>query len=235
MTTPAPVAIVTGAGSGIGREVARLLGARGYRLVLAGRRPEPLRRTAALVASSEVSTRPTNMGDPAQAVALVDHAVERFGRLDALVNNAGFASMQAIAAHTPESIRRIFDTNTIGPIAAIARAWRTFECLGRGCVVNVSSYATVDPFPGLGVYAAAKAGLNLIAQACANEGRSCGIRAFAVAPGAVETPLLRALFSEADLPRTRTLTPEAVAAVIVACVVGERDAENGRTIVLPSP
>jgi NAD(P)-dependent dehydrogenase (short-subunit alcohol dehydrogenase family) len=69
-------------------------------------------------------------------------------------------------------------------------------------------------------------------MSCATEGREHGIRAFCIAPGAVETPMFRAFMPEAEFPRSRTLAPEAVARVIVECAAGRRDGENGRTIVL---
>jgi 3-oxoacyl-[acyl-carrier protein] reductase len=101
-------------------------------------------------------------------------------------------------------------------------------------IVNVSSVSAIDPFPGLSIYGATKGAINALTRGCANEGRDVGIRAFAVAPGAVETAMLRAIASEEQLPRTATLTPEQVAGVIVACAVGERDEENGGVIVVPS-
>jgi NAD(P)-dependent dehydrogenase (short-subunit alcohol dehydrogenase family) len=95
--------------------------------------------------------------------------------------------------------------------------------------------ATTDPFPGFFIYAAAKAGVNLMAKSCAKEGREFGIRAFSVAPGAVETPMLRALFSEVQLPPEKCLSPDDVAKVVVECIAGERDTQNGETIFIPSP
>lgn len=237
--TPAsarPVAVVTGAGSGIGLAVSRRLAAAGYDLMMVGRRESLLWDAAALMpAPCRVEVFAADVGDPASARALVDAAVRRFSRLDALINNAGFAPMLPIAQAREADIRAIFDVNVIGPANAIAQAWPIFARQKRGVIVNVSSYATVDPFPGLGVYSAAKAGLNLLAKACVNEGSSLGIRAFSVAPGAVETPMLRSIFDAQVLPKERTLDPDQVARVIEDCVLGRRDAENGRTILVPSP
>jgi NAD(P)-dependent dehydrogenase (short-subunit alcohol dehydrogenase family) len=96
--------------------------------------------------------------------------------------------------------------------------------------VNVSSIATVDPFPGFFAYAASKAALNLMTASAAKEGANVGIRAFAVAPGAVETPMLRASFDAKAVPPEACLEPESVARVIVACATGLRDADSGRVI-----
>ena len=94
--------------------------------------------------------------------------------------------------------------------------------------------ATVDPFPGLGVYAASKAALASLTRSLHNEGASHGIRAFSVAPGAVETKMLRQLFSTDQLPTDQTLEPAAVAEVVVGCIRGEREDDRGQTILLPS-
>lgn len=237
-----PVAIITGAGSGIGREAAIQLAGRGYALTLAGRTLGRLQETARLTGLpiAEVFCLVADVGDQAQAVGIVDATVQRFGRLDVLINNAGYAPPAPIEGKTPEKIRAIFDINAVGPATMIARAWPIFKAQApragaRHVVVNVSSYATVDPFPTLFAYAAAKAGVNLMARSVANEGRLYKTFGFAVAPGAVETDMLRAIVDRDTLPERMTLKPADVARVIVECVAGTRDAQNGQVIYLPSP
>lgn len=238
---PTPVAIVTGAGSGIGRATALALGREGFHVVLVGRRADLLEGTASLMPPEAESVAvPLDVADPASAHVMVTACLGRFGRLDVLVNNAGQAPLLPIDRTTPEVIQQVYMTNAVGPACAIARAWTVFRRqhaerrMGRlgHCVVNVSTYGTWDPFPGFFAYAGSKASLNLMARSCAKEGREIGVRAFAVAPGAVETPMLRAIFSEQTLPASRCLAPEDVAAEIVACVEGERDDKNGQTIFL---
>lgn len=229
-----PVALVTGAGSGIGREVSRQLAERGWALALAGRRREALEETARLVRTPTLVV-PTDVGDALAARRMVESAVARFGRLDALINNAGYAPMVPVDRHTPELLRDVFNINAVGPAAAVAGAWETFRRQGGARVVFVSSYATRDPFPGFFGYASAKAAVNMLARTTAGEGRAIDVKAFAVAPGAVETSMLRSIIPADVLPTRRTLAPEAVARVIVECAVGERDHENGTVIYLPSP
>lgn len=228
------VTIITGAGSGIGRVCAVMLARRGHRLVLAGRRREALEETAS-EAQNDSLVLTADVGDPGSPSAIIDAAIERFGRIDALVNNAGHAPLRDIGETTPEIVEEVFRINAHGPANLIAKVWPIMRRQGGGRIVNVSSMAASDPFPGLFAYAAAKASVELMVKSCASEGRSHGIRAFAVAPGAVETAMLRANFSEKQVPKNRCLSPDDVAAVIVACVVGERDADNGKTIRLPSP
>ena len=102
-------------------------------------------------------------------------------------------------------------------------------------MVNVSSMATVDPYPGLSVYAASKAALESLTRSIAVEGREHGIRSFSVVLGAVETAMLRSVVSEAQLPREKTLEPRDVAEVVMACVEGRHDSRNGGAVPVPSP
>ncbi|MBX3402072.1 MAG: SDR family oxidoreductase [Phycisphaeraceae bacterium] len=240
------VALITGGGSGIGRALARTLVAEGWSVAITGRRVEALRETASLTADpNRVLVLASDVSDPAAAAEVVKATVERFSRLDALINNAGGAPLAPIDKTTPAMLQECFAVNALGPGYLIATAWPEFKrqadaarTLGgppRATVVNVSSMATKDPFAGFFAYAAAKAAVNLMAQSCAKEGRAIGIRAFAVAPGAVETPMLRANFNEKMIPPARALDPAAVADTIAACLRGERDADNGQVIWVPSP
>ncbi len=233
-----PVAVLTGAGSGIGRSVAIMLGDRGWRLVLAGRREDALRETGGLLAGGEGERWVAVSADVSKTEdceRLIRVARERFGRLDGLVNNAGYAPLRAMGEIGADEIERIYRVNTVGPTHLVRAAWADLARGKTPRVVSVSSIASRDPFPGLGVYGGAKAALNLLAYAWTREGESIGLRAFCVAPGGVETAMLRAIVSEADMPGDRCLTPEDVAGVIVACLVGERDEDAGRTIFLPGP
>lgn len=243
------VAIVTGAGSGIGREIAVQLASRGFRLVLAGRRPDPLRETGRLceggVGGSDVGEGHqwiavgTDVSKMEQVERLVDMSADRFGRIDALINNAGWTGIKPIEQHSPEEIREIFEVNALGTVWAIARGLPVMLSQDpdgggtgreRGVIVNVSSMATADPFPGLSVYGSAKASVEAICLGIRNEHGDNLIRAHAVAPGAVETGLLRSIVSEESLPRAMAMSPAEVAGVVVGCVLGEAGVANGETV-----
>jgi NAD(P)-dependent dehydrogenase (short-subunit alcohol dehydrogenase family) len=233
----ASVAIVTGAGSGIGRGAAGLLAAAGWRVALVGRGRAALERVARDAGSSAAERTlvlARDVGRPDDARAIVVETVARWGRLDALVSNAGTAPVRDIEATDEALLAEVFAVNAFGPALAIARAWPTFVRQRSGVIVNVSSMAAVDPFPGFFVYAASKAAVASLVRSAAREGAAIGVRAYAVAPGAVETPMLRAIVSEDDLPRSATLDPAGVARVIVECVLGHRPEPSGSTILMPS-
>jgi NAD(P)-dependent dehydrogenase (short-subunit alcohol dehydrogenase family) len=234
------VAIVTGAGSGIGRAVCERLADLGYRLTLVGRREPALQATLDWIAEHvgdppAAMVVPADVADMVQAESVIDLTVQEWGRVDALVNNAGVLDSRPIERTDEDLLYRTFAANTFGPAYLVARAWPIMLRQRTGCIVNVTSMATVDPFPGLAVYAASKSALESLTRSIRAEGGDHGIRAFSVGPGAVETPMIRGLFSEAELPPDRTLDPAEVAEIIVTCVQGGLDERQGQTILVPSP
>ena len=234
------VAIVTGAGTGIGREISAQLAEVGYRVVLVSRSSAHLEATAAEI-NKRVSEPPKTLIVPAdltnhqQASSIVDQAMNEFGHVDVLVNNAAVAPSVPIEEATGDLLSQTFSLNSFAPALLVANLWKVFQQQNDGCVVNISSMATIDPFDGLSIYAASKAALESLTRSIVNEGRPWGISAYAIAPGAVETPMLRTLISKDQLPSEKTLSPAAVGKVVVQCVMGQRTDDLGRTIVLPSP
>lgn len=242
---PAPpvsrrVALITGAGSGIGRAISLALAQEGYFLALVGRRADALAQTldAARDGRDARDTGmliPADVSDPARASAAVHRCIDEAGVLDVLVCNAGLGTLAPIAQTSMDLVEQTMRINALAPAAMVLAAWPAFtaqHAAGRAsaCVVHISSMACIDPFPGFFAYASSKAAMSMQAASIAKEGGAIGVRAFALAPGAVETSMLRAAFDEQAISTADTLPPEAVAKVVMACVRGERDADNGRVI-----
>lgn len=234
------IAIVTGASSGIGRQTSILLASEGYHLALVGRDQHKLNQTAQMAHESsavDISLEPiqTDLCDPQAAGTVITTILKKFGRIDALANVAGYAPMMPIEQVTPTMWQKVVDTNLSSIVNLTAAVWPIFNQQNGGIIVNVSSMASIDPFPGLSIYATAKAAVNMFTRCTAQEGADVGIKAVAIAPGAVETPMLRSLFDEATLGPDQTLDPKTVAQIIVECITGNRPFDPGQTILLPSP
>lgn len=231
-----PSAIITGAGSGIGRAIAVDLSRSGYSLTLAGRRPEALDATRAVCsATAAIRCISCDLADSVSAESLVDGHVQHFGGLDVLVNNAGVGEVRPLGQITSADISRALNTNTLSAACTTARAWPTWVAQRSGCLINIASMAVFDPFPGFFAYAASKAALAMMAVSAAKEGAAHHIRAFAICPGAVETDMLRASFTSDIIPTAACLLPADVSHVVMQCISGDRDADNGRAIPLLSP
>jgi NAD(P)-dependent dehydrogenase (short-subunit alcohol dehydrogenase family) len=205
-----PLAMVTGASAGLGRELARALAARGWSLVLDARTPGPLRATAAeLGRDAWVEALPGDVADPAHRAELAA-AVASLGELDLLVNNAselGPSPLPPLASYPLDALARVLDVDVVAPIAltqlllpALARA--------GGTVLNVSSDAAVEAYPGWGGYGAAKAALDHLAAVLAVEEPGLGVYAFD--PGDMRTAMHQRAFPGEDIsdrPEPETVVP----------------------------
>ncbi|MCX5639441.1 MAG: SDR family NAD(P)-dependent oxidoreductase [Planctomycetota bacterium] len=230
-----PITIVTGAGSGIGRALAINLAARGHALTLVGRTESKLHETLTACGTCAGGTPiviTCDLANSAAAHAVIDRTIAERGGLDNLVNCAGVAPRAPIEATDDDLLEEVFFHNAFAPAFLIARAWPHFKERMAGCVVNVSTLGTSDPFTGFFAYAASKSALDSFTRSMHVEGSKLGIRAFCVNMGSIDTPMLRRNFPEEVLPKAMTLSPEVAAQVIVDCIEGQRDADRGNTIIV---
>jgi NAD(P)-dependent dehydrogenase (short-subunit alcohol dehydrogenase family) len=186
------VALVTGAGTGIGRGVALVLAEHGAGIVLAGRRPEPLEDTARDIEAlgRRALVVPTDVTELDQCERLVDRAVNEFGRLDILVNNAGGSTTKPIAAWSPEEWHQVVDLN-LGSVWFLSRlAAEPMLAQGKGAIVNISSGSSLFAFPIGAPYGASKAAVNNLTASMAAAWTPRGVRVNALAVGAVRTQML---------------------------------------------
>jgi len=205
-----PVALITGASAGLGREIARALAGRGWSLVIDARNPEPLREIAAeLGARTWVDAVPGDVADPDHRAALAS-AVSSFDGLDLLVNNAselGPSPMPAVADYPLDALRHVYEVDVVAPVALVQLLLPALTA-ADGAIVNVSSDAAVEAYPGWGGYGGAKAALDHTTAVLAVE--QPALRIYAVDPGDMRTDMHQRAFPDEDIsdrPEPATAVP----------------------------
>ena len=217
------VAIVTGGGSGIGRETAKMLAAEGAQVVVAGRRQAPLDETVAVIADAggKAVARVADMANATDPAALAAWTIATFGRVDILINNAGHSStIRAIRWVRKEDWDSVLAVNLTGVYLITQAVLPGMIERGGGTIVTVSSVAGIRPGLMGGVpYSAAKAAVRNLMGHVHSEHRDKGIRATTILPAEVDTPILdrRPLPPDAKA-RSTMMQPEDVARAIMLCV-----------------
>lgn len=187
------VAIVTGGTRGIGLSIAEGFLAAGAKVAVASRKPDACASTEAHLRSQggEAIGVPTHMGDLDAINALVDRTVAEFGRLDIVVNNAANALTLPFGQLTPDAWEKSLGTNLRGPVFLVERALPHLEASGNAAVLNVVSAGAFLFSANTAMYAAAKAGLMAMTRSMAAVFAEKGIRVNALAPGTVDTDMVR--------------------------------------------
>jgi len=187
------VAVVTGGTRGIGRAISECLALAGAKVVVASRKPEACRETQAALESlgAEALGVPTHMGELDQLERLVEATVERFGGIDVLVNNAANALSLPFDQITEAAFDKSLGVNLKGPVFLIRYALPHLERSAHASVINVSSAAAFLFSAYQHMYAGAKAGLLAYTRALAADFAQKGIRVNAIAPGTIDTDMVR--------------------------------------------
>jgi len=235
------VVLVTGALTGIGRATALAFAREGASIVVSGRRDDAGQALAnelrALGADAEYVRADVRREEDVRA--LVDKTVARFGRLDVAVNNAGTEGRPgALAEQTADSYAATFETNVLGTLLSIKHELRVMQSRERGSIINLSSTFGSRGTPGASLYAASKHAVEGLTKSAALEGAAFGVRVNAVAPGPIDTEMLKRFTGSAErkagliagVPLKRAGRPEEIAQAIVFLASDEASFITGQVI-----
>lgn len=178
-----PVAIITGCSSGIGRATAILLAERGWRVFATARCPEAVSD----LANERITPLRLDVTDEESMVAAVNQVLAQVGRIDALINNAGYAQAGPMEELCADEIRRQFEANTFGPLRLAQLVLPAMRARGSGRIVNVSTMGGRVVFPFIGLYNASKFALEAMSDALRNETRPFGVHVIVIEPGSTRT------------------------------------------------
>lgn len=202
MSASSQVILITGASAGIGAALAQTLADRfpNIKLILAARSIDKLERIAdrARQSGAEVLVVATDMGDPDQVKALAKTAIDKYGRVDVLVNNAGYGQMGPVELIPIESVQRQFQVNVIGAIGLIQAMIPVMRDQGGGKIINVSSLGGRIAFPFGGLYSASKFALESLSDSLRRELAPFNIRVSVIEPGPVSTEFFEVVDREVD-------------------------------------
>jgi NAD(P)-dependent dehydrogenase (short-subunit alcohol dehydrogenase family) len=222
-----PVVLITGALTGIGRATAFAFAREGSRVVISGRREEAGHTLAAELRAlgAEAEFLRADVRFEAEVRSVVEQTVERFGRIDVAVNNAGTESQLApIVEQSVANYEATFAVNVLGTLLSLKHEMRVMLPQGSGSIINLSSVAGQVGMAGAAVYAASKHAVEGLTKCAALEGASAGVRVNAVAPGPVATEMLDRFVGGSEegkasllstVPARRAATPEEIAQTIV--------------------
>ncbi|WP_165078367.1 MULTISPECIES: SDR family oxidoreductase [unclassified Desulfovibrio] len=178
--------LVTGAGSGIGREIARQFAIEGADVLIVARTEEALRETAAL--NSRISWLAADLTTADGVERVVNEIASRFGSLDVLVNNAGWSPVHPFEAETMDEIMKAFDVN-VNTVCRLVLKTLPLLKNSRGNIINISSAAIRNHLIQMSVYSAAKAAVDMFTKIWAKEFAPYGVRVNSVSPGPIESPI----------------------------------------------
>ncbi len=226
-----PVAIVTGAGRGIGRATAEAFATEGYAVVIAELRTALGRRAAReLAAAGRIAVfLHTDVTNPMSVAQCVRSTLRQFRRIDCLVNNAGVLRVGTLADLPLRDVARMLEVNLHGPLLMSKAVLPAMLRRGSGAIISVSSLLGKAGAGQYVPYCASKFGVVGFTEALADELAGTGVRAWAVCPDLVDTAMARETGISAS-ERRDALKPEEVASVIVSLATGRRRAANGRAV-----
>ncbi|CAM5670266.1 SDR family oxidoreductase [Streptomyces canus] len=232
------VALITGASRGIGYGIAEALVARGDRVVITGRTEDSLKEAVEQLGAERAVYVAGKAHDEAHQAAAVERAMEAFGRVDYLVNNAGTNPVFGPIADLDLNVaRKVFETNVISALGFAQKTWYAWQKDNGGAIVNIASVAGIAPSPFIAAYGVSKAALINLTQQLAHE-FAPGVRVNAIAPAVVKTKFASALYegreaeAAASYPLARLGVPSDIGGAAAFLTSAQSDWVTGQTLVV---
>ncbi len=224
------VVLITGAAGGIGIAAAKAFAAEGAKLVLVDLKREPLEHAAQSIQANDILLLTANVSDEQEVKSYVDATVEKYGRIDVFVNNAGINGQFAnIVDQTAENFNNVFGVNVMGAFFGLKYVLQVMQKQKSGAIVNTASNGGLLGAPGMSAYVASKHALIALNKTAALESANYGVRVNAVAPSGVDTAMMKSIETnampgqesdarkafEASVPMNRYATAEEIADLMV--------------------
>ncbi|MFC8362194.1 SDR family oxidoreductase [Streptomyces griseorubiginosus] len=232
------VALITGASRGIGYGVAEALVARGDRVVITGRNEDALKEAVEQLGSDRAVGVAGKAHDEAHQAVAVERAMEAFGRIDFLVNNAGTNPVFGPIADLDLNVaRKVFETNVISALGFAQKTWHAWQKDNGGAIVNIASVAGIAPSPFIAAYGVSKAAMINLTQQLAHE-FAPKVRVNAIAPAVVKTKFAQALYegreaeAAASYPLARLGVPSDIGGAAAFLTSEQSDWVTGQTLVV---
>jgi len=203
------VAIVSGASRGLGRAMAIGLAQAGASVVVASRRLDACQLVVDEIAADGggAVAAAVRMQDPAEVAALVASTIERFGRIDVVVNNAATVLDRGIDSVDSATFMGAFGTNLLGPLLLVQAARPSLAASGHGSIINIVSIAASAASPGRYLYPPVKAALAQVTRSLARDLAAEGVRVNAISPGTFRTDMVQKAFDDTTIDRIASATP----------------------------
>ncbi|MFG2289269.1 SDR family oxidoreductase [Streptomyces sp. NPDC048595] len=232
------VALVTGASRGIGYGIAEALVARGDRVVITGRNEDALKEAAEKLGADRVIGVAGKAHDEAHQAVAVERAMEAFGRVDYLVNNAGTNPVFGPIADLDLNVaRKVFETNVVSALGFAQRTWHAWQKDNGGAIVNIASIAGLNASPFIGAYGISKAAMVNLTMQLAHEFAPV-VRVNSIAPAVIKTKFAAALYENreeeaaAGYPMARLGVPEDIGGAAAFLLSGDSGWITGQTLVV---
>jgi NADP-dependent 3-hydroxy acid dehydrogenase YdfG len=231
-------ALITGAGTGIGEGIARMLAEQGVRLALCGRRESPLEKLAGelrdLAAGSgkeppEVLTLPADVSKERDVERIIETTLERFGAIDILINNAAISGGGPIHQHSIREWDEILAVNLRGPFLLARAVLPHMRSRRSGHLIQISSESGLEHYPGDGAYGVSKHALNALSEYIQRENQEYNIRVDTICPGMVVTEMTE---NSSGLNQEKCLYPEDIAELVVWLLTRRKNIKIGGTVLI---